>query len=486
MGVKPVGGYSGTATLVILLLTASACSEPPAPSETVTIDTTRTLTVNGAFQGYGVQDDSYMLWNHANTNLGAVVPVDYDTYVRPRLDAMRLPLVRTFIDVRYFLSNAGVYKWNTPSMQGLYTALQAHKDDGTEVMLTIWRSSPFLGGGAFPPPGTSPDYQARWATVVTDLLRHLYGTDGSGLSFTNVRYLGAPNELEDLTVDRLEPSSVDQLARPYNLLDQKLTAAGIRENVTLFAPDFWEEGHIASTRDDPTLAPLIGVFDYHHYQDGDQEADDVNRKDNAAALVAGTGRQVFQTEFGVRDKGGDDWLVTAKAAISAANHGLGAALLWNIMVQSYNNEGENPLLDDGTWGLWWFKNRDYAPRVSYYLWQMITSHVVRGSDVYDNSCAKEQCPALRVAAFRSPGGRYTIFILNLSTTADATITVDLAGDAPTQPLSRYVLDPAALPSSGDRVPADKTIRMDEGSFTDTIPTGGFAVYSAVRGGAPAP
>jgi hypothetical protein len=476
-----VGAIVGVLYVVVL---KPESAPGPAAATSVTIDTTRTLTVNGTFQGYGVQDDSYMLWNPANTNLGAVVPDDYDTYVRPRLHAMRMPLVRTFIDIRYFLSNAGDYHWNTPSMRGLYTALQAHEDNGTEVMLTIWRSSPYLGGGAFPPPGTSPDYQDRWATVVTDLLRHLYGTDGSGYSFTNVRYVGAPNELEDLTVDRLQPGSVDQLARAYRLLSQKLTAAGIRQDVILFAPDFWEEGHIASARDNPALGPLIGVFDYHHYQDQDQEADDVARKDNAAALVAGTGRQVFQTEFGVRDKGGDDWLVTAKAAISAANHGLGAALLWNIMVQSYNNEGEGPLLDGGKWGLWWFKDRNYAPRVSYYLWQMITSHVVRGSDVYDNSCAEEQCGTLRVAAFRSPVGQHTIFFQNLSMTADAHITVEYAGAAPTQTLSRYLLDPAALPSSGDSVPADKTISMVNGSFTDTIPAGTFAVYSAVGAGSP--
>ena len=102
---KPVSGYSVPAMLVVLLLTASACSAPSAPSETggasktapsatasptrtrprpeavtsVAIDTTRTLTVNGTFQGYGVQDDSYMLWNPANTTLGAAVPIDYDT-----------------------------------------------------------------------------------------------------------------------------------------------------------------------------------------------------------------------------------------------------------------------------------------------------------------------------------------------------------------------------------------------------------------------
>src|SRR5262245_6647606 len=82
--------------------TATAAAVAPVP---VTVDTSRTLTVNGPFRGYGAQaggDQLWFPWFPENQNPNVVVPDDYDNHIVPRMRAMKLPFVRKFIHMGYF------------------------------------------------------------------------------------------------------------------------------------------------------------------------------------------------------------------------------------------------------------------------------------------------------------------------------------------------------------------------------------------------
>ena len=466
---------------------------------TIQVDTTSSLTTNGNFQGFGIHEDTNQLWLGANTGLGVAVPGDWEQFVRPRLKALKPALVRKFIDLNWFAATQGVYTWNSAGMQGLYTTLQELKTNAVPVILTIWvtptyMSSRNLGGvPRFPSPETNPDYADRWATAVTDLMKHLYGADGSGYTFDNIKFLGGPNELET--------TSVGELVRPYQLLDQKLSAANIRSAVTLFGPDMADDNGTAGTqaivdaKNNPLLAPLLGMYDFHEYQSGGTDAGVIRNFDAARAAVQGTGKQVFVTEIGEQTSGNNDWRTLPTWAIDALNHGQAAVIPWTFMDQVYcggtctssSGSGTSATLDGGKWGLLGFKDTGYAPKTSYYMWSAITQHTQADSVVYSNSCSNEQCTGLRVATLRNQAGNHTIILNNLSSTA-APVSFEYAGQSPTQVLYRYTINPASLPdpsTTGDTLGYDQILQMTGGRFSDTVPAGAFVVYSSLNPQAPA-
>lgn len=460
----------------------------------VTVFTDQTRTLNGPFRGFGVQEDAHMLWSPGNASNGVVVPADFDTYVRPRLEAMKLPWVRKFVDLRTFANTPGSYTWDTPEMQGLYTDLQALEDSGTEVMLTIWLIPSWMTDGSegcitgtthrFPCPQSSPNYATysdQWASVVTDLMKHLYGTDGSGHSFSNVKYLGAPNELSHTTVAGL--------VQPYTMLDQKLTTAGIRANVTMFGPDQYSDDanltkgsdSIRRARNNVNLNPLLGFYDFHSYAYAPVEATYISTIESAMAEASVTAKQVWITEAGNRTFGnnGDGWRSLATMAIDGVNHGAAGISAWNLQDQAY---GDGAVLEDGMWGLWAYKDENWVPKPSYYAWSNVTAHTARDSLVYGNSCDTENCPGLRVAALNDQQGHNTVLAYNTSTSAQD-VDVAYSGASPTETLYRYVLDPATLPNPcvvGDAQGYDKVINLTAGTFSDTLPAGAFAVYSSLN------
>jgi|GEM_PF-6305512 len=451
--------------------------QPALAASTITINTGTKVTVNGTFKGFGVQEDTNFLWTDPNRAAGVNPQDDFNNYVKPRLKNMKLSFVRKFIDVTWFAPAPGTYTWNSAPMQGLYTVLQEHQNNGTEVMLTIWRTPSWLSngtarnlseggtGGAFP--GT--DQVDEFATVITDFMKHLYGTDGSGYNFSVVKYLGAPNELEGTTVTGLTPVYVE--------LDRQLTSAGIRSRVTLFGPD---SGHSAydvldDAIEDTTLSGLLGFYDFHIYD----TASTGEGWPYFPSTVTNTSKQLWLTEIGNYEVGHNTWTVLPLWAIKPLRNGFAAAALWNLQDQIYDT---NEVLDSGKWGLWRYKSESYAPKTAFYVWSAVTAHTARNSDVYSISCS--ECSSLKIAALKAPSGEHTVIVYNTDTSNAQTVNVNYSGATPTQTLYRYLVNPASLPDpdtlGNGTVVSDKTISMTNGSFSDTLPQGAFAVYSSLN------
>lgn len=467
------------AAVALLLAVVAASAGHAAPSSApfvVRIDPARTLTVNGPFLGLGAQDDSNLLWSGPNRRAGAEVPGDFDQIVAPRLRALRLPVVRKFIDMSWYLPEPGRYTWDSPAMQALYRNLTAHQHNGTQVMLTIWVIPPWLSDRpadtrdtelrpalAFP----SPAYEQDWADAVLALVRHLYGLDGSGLSFTNVAYLGAPNELAGITTARL--------VRPFTMLREGLRAAGLAERVTLFGPDAFVE-ELPMAIGEPGLDPLLGLYDFHYYAAAPIEAGLVAAMDRLAKATAPTGKQLWLTEFGEITRKNDDWRTLPLTAIAAMNHGLAAALVWNVQDQIYNTANMP------AWGLWGVYDTGYRLKPAAYAWALMAGHLPPAAAVYDHGCAREQCAGLRLAALGDGAGQRAVIAYSLAD-GPTRLRVDLGAAAPTLPLYRYLLDPAAPPDparAGLLLGYDRAIPLQGGAFEDTLPAGALAVYSTYR------
>ncbi|NNJ10871.1 hypothetical protein EKD04_011065 [Chloroflexales bacterium ZM16-3] len=457
--------------LVVALGAQPVASRPPA-AVSVRVDLARMLTLNGSFVGLGVEDDSNLLWSGPNQAAGARPAADIDTYVSPRLRALSLPFARKFIDVSWFAPTPDGYTWDSPAMRALYANLAVHRASNTQIMLTIWSLPPWLSSGSASAKDTElrpavafPDqvHEERWAELTVDLLRHLRGLDGSGLSFTNVAFVGGPNELAGI--------DAGHLLRPFTLLRARLDEVGLAQ-VAIFGPDsFVEELLIA--HDTPGLDPLLNLYDFHYYAAAPFEAGFLAAADRLAAAVAPTGKQIWLTEFGELTAKNNDWRSLPIFAIGGMNHGLAALAVWNVQDQIYNTTNMPE------WGLWGVYDSGYALKPAYYAWQMMSAHLPTGATVYGHSCDREQCPTLRLAILGGIGGALAVIAYNLADTP-LQLSLDL-GDLPVRrSLGRYTLDPAAPLPSGLSVPREDGPALADGVLRDSLPPGALVVYAIDR------
>jgi len=461
--------------LIFLLCLSALCVQPiqarPTRTISVQVNPAQTLTLGGGFVGLGAQDDSNLLWSEPNRASGAHVPADITTYVNPRLRALAMPFVRKFIDVSWFAPTADGYNWDSPAMRALYDNLTVHRIAGTRVMLTIWSLPPWLSADpaldkdselrpAIPFPDVA--HEERWATLVVDLLRHLYGLDGSGISFTNVAYVGGPNELAGI-----DPS---RLLRPFGLLRQQLGRAGLAHRVAVFGPDsFVEELLIAHNT--PNLDPLLDLYDFHYYAAAPLESGFIAAVDRLASVIRPSGKQIWLTEFGELTAKNDDWRSLPLFAIDGINHGLAALAVWNVQDQIYNTKNMP------AWGLWGVYDSGYALKPAYYVWQMMAAHLPAAAAAYAHSCDHEQCPGLRVAVLAGADGDLEVIAYNVADTP-VHLALNLGGLRIRSGLGRYVLDPKApLPTTALSVPRMPIPALDHGVLHDTLPPGALLVYA---------
>lgn len=457
--------------IALLLTAASSVAAQPTSRTVVRLEPERTLTAHGNFIGLGAQDDSNLLWSAPNQAAGARVPADFQQFVAPRLRALRMPVVRKFIDVAWFAPTPAGYTWESPAMQGLYANLAEHKANGTQIMLTIWSLPPWLAGAAardrdtaFSPAGSFPtlDQEQRWATVVVDLLQHL-----DALGFDHIQYLGAPNELAGITTERL--------VRPFTLLRAELSAAGLADRIAVFGPDAFVE-EVSLARATPGLDPLFDLYDFHYYAPAPIEAGLTAAMERLVREVQPTGKQLWLTEFGDVTAKNDDWRTLPVAAIAAMNYGLNAALMWNVQDQIYNT-GNMP-----AWGLWNVYDNGYALKPAYYAWQIMAGHLPPAATVYGHTCDRNQCADLRLAALGDAAGQRTLIALNLADQPHD-LTIDLGAATPALPLYRYSLNPAAPPEPArvGILPAyERAVTLAGNTLRDRLAPGELAVYSSYR------
>lgn len=173
---------------------------------TVTVNTSRPLTVNGPFHGFGAEEDNELVGTpvgQAYGDKGPVVPgpagagSDYDNVVVPRLQAMHLALARKVIDLAWLFPyspcasdtaagpagcpgvSAGAqwddpstyrpdqqnpaghvfYTPQSPAMEALYEDLSVLQGDGAQVLLVFQLVPGWMDPGqAYDPPTAANSY----------------------------------------------------------------------------------------------------------------------------------------------------------------------------------------------------------------------------------------------------------------------------------------------------------------------------------------
>jgi hypothetical protein len=150
--------------------------------------------------------------------------------------------------------------------------------------------------------------------------------------------------------------------------------------------------------------------------------------------------------------------------------------MWQLTNTNYGTSGY-----PGSGGLINTKLYDFAPKDSYWVWQVISTAVVPDSIVFHNSCTEVGSGGtLRVAACESPSGEQTVMVYNLDLTQRANFRIAYLGPSTRfaslspQRLARRLVDPAHLPTG--LIKPDKTVRIETDFFDDDVPPGSFAVY----------
>jgi hypothetical protein len=447
----------------------------PASAQTVvnvTINPSTTLTVNGTFKGFGYQTIDNWMWRD---DPDSIAHPNFDIHLAPKIAAMKAPIARIWLDLRAMCPSEGVYDWTTDRSIGLLAVLTALKNAGTDVLVTIptipdWMTAyPHhdIDSANFPSPGTNPNYIDMWATAITDVMKHLYGQDGSGLSFSNIKWLGAPNEFAQV-------GGTNGLYPAYLALYNKLAAASV--SVTLSSPDAPTTAlfRVNETINDNTTNQLIGVYDFHEYNSFGDEATFISDFDIAAGLAISGGKQIFLTEYNTYSPpASNDWRMIPTIAMDAANHGMAAALLWDFAES--DRSGAFGTVKHGTWEI----------KSSYYTLQMLTSHVRKDSYVSSTSHSSEQNPSLRVAAFQSPTGEQTVMAYNLNRNSSVPIRMSYLHGMSDRVLRRYsqsAESPAfpATSADGNSVKYTSSVLVVDGGFSDILSPSEFVVYSEVN------
>ena len=488
-------GYPQTAKQVSVWVD----NQPSMAGTPVIVRLEDTLTMNGTFKGFGIVDGANNFWYPTfpenqphTTQYGTSPPVlpgpDFVNHALPRLAALKPSFVLKYVLMWTWAPSAppDPYDWTNAQMQGVYQDLTALRTLGVDVMIVFTQIPTWIvGSGEFP--NTPAEFEA-WSSVVADLIKHLHGADGSGLSFTNVKWVGGPVELEGIAW----PASggMWQVREAYSRVGQKLSPYGITPK--FFAPGFYDVlnpngpfydlagQYINATQAEPGLDSLLAVYDWHlWYHSMSLEANNYSQIPQAIDAVrtaAGdSSKQVFNTEFGDWLQGNNVWQLTPLTIIEGVNRGQAMIVNWQLTDTNYGGPypGTGGLLNTAYWNFW--------PKEANLVYQMISSHVKRDSLVFSSNCvtSPSECPKLKIAAFRSPQSAYTVFAYNTDLAASQRINVAFEGlPVPEATLYRYLVTPGVpLDIRRFALGHDSLVSLWQGHFTDLIPAGSFAVYS---------
>lgn len=172
----------------------------------------------------------------------------------------------------------------------------------------------------------------------------------------------------------------------------------------------------------------------------------------------------------------------AMANIGMLNAGAENTLIWTAFDQQWpnNHTNNNDSFVDGNHrcGLMPVLTESEVPFPDYYAFQLLARHLGgEGTRVY---AEKDGAVRLHLTLTEQPDGTVTLAVVNLRNEA-AEFTVDL-GKACAEPMHRHLYDPANIhpDEKAALIPADKTVSAETGSFCDTIPACGVAVYTTKK------
>ncbi len=283
-------------------------------------------------------------------------------------------------------------------------------------------------------------------------------------------------------------------------LHNRLLADGVRHLVSLLGPN---DGGLSSSTDQAalnfTVAQLGGVLDIWSSHDYDLQGYAAWHAmyAGATAVTGPTGKPFWVDEGGAGPEGvrNSSAYGTYVGAWQAAltNAGCSNSFLWLLQDQQYVWPLENVTNGDSfvnglhRWGLQFWMPLSTAVRPAFYAHSVMSAFLRAPQGApYATSCSVEGVTpgavvAAAIAGGSPSGGRpdYRALLLVNEGATPVSVTVAATGPAPggTTAYSRFLYDPAAVPTDGQPLPPSGSHPADGSPIADTLPPGAVVVWA---------
>lgn len=430
--------------------------------------------ISDRWQGFGAQGD--LFHGLERTRKQGFTDADREL-VRRRIRSMRPQMVRLLFNVTAWESERGKRTPESEGMRDLRDTLAFYQELGTDVQLTEW-------GYGLPAwcraTKRSPHPEERRAFTDSFVSAVQYLRRECGI--THLRYVTLYNE----------PNggggiSWEDYAAVCRSLDASLREAGLRREVAILGPDETgsEEWLARATAE---LDDVIDYYDSHNYTGNtgpDFAAWLSPRIARMPRVTGGNGtpprKRLLVCEFGMQagmstyasphNHRYEYGFFLADAAVTAANEGASAMLMWCLSDAEYGQRMK--------WGLWRFRDEGWEPRPGFYSWSLLTRYTERESTVHRLDCP---APGAAAVAFRVPnGGPWTLLVVNRSSRERALSVRGLAPRSRWEPFA-YREDAIPTPDREMIRPGKAEAADGEGVLRGSLPPRSFLLWREVRAG----
>lgn len=449
------------------------------------------LGMNAVYHGFGLMKE-YELRG------GTEADIDREIAYAKKAN---LKIARTFFSIATNCRAVeGPYDMNTERMQAYCRWFQKMKDNGIDIALECGGGATHFGHETIDAE-RHPQMFAEWAYQT---LSYLICERG----FTNIKYLSLfvePTTNERRLIPEGYPDAWSYYVPVVRTLDERLKRGGIRDKLKFVGPNNSERGrHLANAVAD--LGDVIDIFSGHFYNYV-QHWEWKLMSNDFTRIVKPTGKPFWMDEYGIQMEllRNTPQYGTKLASIVAASVAAGhqTTLIWTLFDQMHLGRGACQLepatventnhtynIDsffDGVhrWGLrHWVRDTIPEAGEAYPAWygycllsnalggeQVKTCFSSDGCEDYFSAAANKS--TAYVCAVKS-GDDFTVVAVN-SNASPSDILLDTNGGDRT--IYRYSFEPWSDEPFYCAQKEPVKLEMKGGKLEDTLPKGGFCVYS---------
>ena len=476
---KKITAHRIVGGLLIILVYFSSSSPVFAQAAEFTISNPDAQLFHGEFQGFGAEWDPFF-WNSYNQNQG-LTQADWDL-ITGRMQEMDIPIVRMWMQLYFARNYNGDYsQWDFENarMQSLYKHLDFACQNDIDVMLTDWAWSFWPSYKMFN--GDPTNY--GFAQAIAYYLKELIENRG----YDCIKYLIVGNEPNNEILPSLGFAPYEAM---INNVDRALKENGLRDKITFLGPDpSCCQGLFIEAMQSSLHATFDG-YDFHHYagepsvSNGTLHTEFETRRDWIRDLSPDPNDQykpLFITEAGMGNGVSDSF----SHALSMADYGttvltsrIQGAIAWN-MYDLYYDQGHSEFENNAmiAWGMWKYKDNDWALRPWAQPWGLLVKFAPQGSiQATVNNVPPQSLPSdgIHVAALKRPDNGWSIFLVNRNTSG-RTLQISLPSGSP-HTFTKYEVVSTTLSSYPDKIipPSSGSINTTD-NFSVTVPAQSFTV-----------
>lgn len=410
--------------------------------------------------------------------------------IKQRFSDMNMKRLRMMLLPNWYLgteaeTNAGVYHYDTPSMQSLYRYLDTAQELDINVNITVWGVDNYMREPSdFWVGIPKEEYRQSFVDSFADCIKYLLEEKGYDC-IKEVTLFNEPNTIY------YGARACDEYCDLCVMMHESFQAKGIRNKVLFnLSDDAREHTWLAKTL--INLEGIIDVCNSHVYVYGDtynaetgESERDMSNEDICYNLPSYNMNNFVQhaIEAGVPHMWGEFGTVNGndsfapsrgidlvRISLNAFNMGSVGMSHWTSFSLPYNPvEAAN-----GTWaryGFWGFADEGYECRPCYYAYSLLTRFAETGDKIFPLKSADGNIVGV---AFKN-GKEWSYFVVNNGDENKKVSFLNMDGAPET--LKRYVYDEKNVPTDNKVIGSNGEISADGRVLSDTVKARSIAVYS---------